>query len=64
MKYEVTFSMCHCETVEIELDVEDIKEKSKDEIEALVENLAWDKIRKECGEYDAEEIIEMEEIED
>lgn len=64
MKYEVCFSMCHCETTEIELDEEDIKGKSEGEIKALVESLAWKQIRQECTEYDAEEIIETRKVED
>ena len=56
--------MCHCETVEIELDDEDLKNKEEGEIEALVQDLAWDKIRYECPSYDAEDIIEMNLIED
>lgn len=64
MDYEVTFSMCHCETVKIELDAEDIEGKSESEIKALVESLAWDEIRRECTGYEAEEIIEISLIED
>lgn len=62
MKYEVCFSMCHCETVEIELDAEDIEGKEEGEIEALVESLAWRQIRYECTEYEAEDIIEMRKV--
>ena len=62
MKYEVCFAMCHCEYTEVELDEEDIKEKSEGEIESLVESLAWRQIRQDCTEYDAEEIIEIRRI--
>jgi hypothetical protein len=64
MRYRVTFSMCHCEITEVELDEEDIEGKSEGEIEALVEGLARRQIRQECTEYDAEDMIEMEEMED
>ena len=64
MDYEVTFSMCHCETVKIELDAEDVEGKSEGEIEALVESLAWKEIRRSCTEYDAEDIIEISLIEE
>lgn len=64
MKYEVCFAMCHSETVEIELEAEDVEGKEEGEIEALVESLAWKQIRRECTEYDAEDIIEMNLIED
>lgn len=58
-KFEVCFSMCHCEYTEIELDEEDIERKTEEEIECLVENLAWEQIRRECREYEPEEIIEI-----
>ena len=59
MKYEVNFAMCHSETTIVELEEEDIIDKTKDEIEALVEEIAWQQIRQECTEYDAEEVIEI-----
>lgn len=62
MKYEVNFAMCHCEITEVELDEEDIQGKTEDEIEALVEEIAWQQIRQECTEYDAEEVIEITKI--
>lgn len=64
MKYEVCFSMSHCEYIKIELDEEDIEGKTEGEIEALVESLAWDKIRRDVTEWEAEELIEIERIED
>lgn len=64
MKYEVCFSMCHCETVEIELEAEDIEGKEEGEIEELVESLAWRQIQLDCPSYDAEDIIEINLIED
>ena len=64
MKYEVIFSMCHCETTEVELDEEDVEGKSEGEIEALVESLAWSQIRREHRDYEPDEIIEMERIDD
>ncbi len=64
MKYRVVFSMCHCETTEVELDEEDIEGKSEGEIEALVESLARRQIRQEVTEWEAEDMIEMEEMED
>lgn len=63
MKYEVCFAMCHSETVEIELEAEDVEGKGEGEIEALVESLAWRKIRCECTEWEADEIIETNLIE-
>ena len=63
-RYEVCFSMCHCETTTVELDEEDIEEKSEEEIKALVENVAWEQIQQEVTEWDPEEIIEIEELEE
>jgi hypothetical protein len=59
MKYKVTFAMNYCETTEIELDREDIQGKTEGEIEALVEELAWEQIQK-YSSYDAEKIIQIE----
>ena len=64
MKYEVCFSMCHCETTKVELDEEDIEGKSEGEIEALVESLARRQIRQEVTEWEAEDMIEMRKMED
>lgn len=58
-KYEVCFSMCHCEYTTVELDEEDIEGKTEGEIEALVEDVAWRQIRRECTGYEPEEIIEI-----
>lgn len=63
-KYEVCFAMCHSEYTNVELDEEDIKGKTEDEIEALIESLAWRQIRQECTEYEAEEIIEIRRVKD
>lgn len=63
-KYEVCFAMCHCESTIVELDEEDIEEKTEGEIEALVESLAWRQIRQECTSYDAKEIVEIEELDE
>lgn len=63
-RYEVCFSMCHCETTSVELDEEDIEGKSEKEIEALVEDMAWEQIKREVTDYDPEEIIEIEELEE
>lgn len=59
--FTVTFSMCHCEQTEVELLPEDLEGKTEEEIETLVENLAWKQIRKECTGYDPEDLIEIEE---
>ena len=59
--FTVTFSMCHCEQTEVELLQEDLEGKTEEEIETLVENLAWKQIREECTEYDPEDLIEIEE---
>lgn len=56
--------MCHCESTIVELDEEDIEGKTEGEIEALVESLAWRQIGQECTSYDAEEIVDMTEIEE
>ena len=63
-RYEVCFSMCHCESTNVELDEEDIEGKSEKEIEVLVEDMAWEKIRREVTDWDPEEIIEIEELEE
>lgn len=59
--FTVTFSMCHCEQTEVELSQEDLEDKTEEEIETLVENLAWKQIRKECTDYDPDDLIEIEE---
>ena len=59
--FTVTFSMCHCEQTEVELSQEDLEGKTEEEIETLVENLAWKQIRKECTDYDPDDLIEIEE---
>lgn len=64
MKYKVTFTMCHCETTEVELDEEDIEGKSEGEIEALVESLARRQMRQEVTEWEAEDMLEMEKVEE
>lgn len=63
-RYEVCFSMCHCESTIVELDEEDIEEKTEGEIEALVEDLAWVQIRREVTECEPEEIIEIAELDE
>ena len=63
MEYEVVFSMCHCESTMVRLDEEDIEGKSEEEIEALVESLARKQIRQEVTEWEAEEMIEIIEME-
>lgn len=59
--FTVTFSMCHCEQTEVELLQEDLEGKTEEEIKTLVENLAWKQIMQECTEYEAEDLIEIEE---
>ena len=59
--FTVTFSMCHCEQTEVELSPEDLEGKTEEEIKTLVENLAWKQIMQECTEYEAEDLIEIEE---
>ena len=63
-KFEVWFSMCHSECTEVELDEEDIADKTEGEIECLVEDIACRQIRRECIGYDPDEIISIEEIEE
>lgn len=62
MEYEVCFSMCHCETVKVELEPDEVEGLSTAEIKELIEQKAWEAIRIECTEYDAEDIIEVNEI--
>ena len=63
MKYEVTFAMCHCETVIVELEPEDIDEDtSEDEICALVEEKGRKLATSESG-FEVDEMIELYEIE-
>lgn len=61
-RYEVCFAMCHCETTVVELEEEDIADKAVDEIGAMVEEIAWRQIRQECTGYDADEVIEIAEV--
>lgn len=63
MEYEVKFAMCHCETTIVELDEEDIKDKTEKEIKDLIEEIAWQQIKQECTEYEPDEVIEIEEAE-
>ena len=63
-RYEVCFSMCHCEYTNVELDEEDIEGKTESEIEALVEDLAWEQIRREVTDWDPEEIVEIEALDE
>lgn len=62
MEYEVIFSMCHCETVKVELEPDEVEGLSTEEIKELIEQKAWETIRIECTEYEAEDIIEVNEI--
>ena len=55
------FSMCHCETVEIELEEYMIEGLSEEEILDLAEKELWKAIRRECRDFEAEDLIEMEE---
>ena len=64
MKYEVCFAMCHYEYTNVKLNEKDVKNKTEDEIKALVRKKAWHQIKQECAEYDAEEIIEIKKLED
>lgn len=63
-KFEVGFAMCHCEYTSVELDEEDIKDKTEGEIESLIEEIAWRQIQQECPAYIPEEIIEIIKVED
>lgn len=61
--YNATFSMCHCETVKIDLkdwyDTKELDNMTEEELNEKAEEMAWDIIKKECL-YDAEDLIEME----
>lgn len=61
MKYEVTFAMCHCETTIVELELEDIKGLSEEEIYALVEEKGRTIVTHESG-FDVDEMVELYEI--
>ena len=61
MKYEVTFAMCHCETAMVELEPEDIKGLSEEEIYALVEEEGGKIVTHESG-FDVDEMVELYEI--
>jgi len=55
------FSMCHCEYVEITLESDDIADLTEEEVVQLAEEELWEAIRRECKEFEAEDLIEMEE---
>ena len=63
MKYEVTFAMCHCETVVVELDEEDVQGLSDDEIVELAEQEARDTIKRE-SEFDVDDLVDLCKIEE
>lgn len=58
-KYEICFAMNHAEYVDIELDEDEVKGKTESEIEAIVRKLAWNAIRQECTEWEADDLIEI-----
>lgn len=55
------FSMCHCEYVEITLESEEMIGLTEEKIFQLAERKLWKQIRQECTDFDAEDLIEMEE---
>lgn len=62
MKYEVSIAMCHTEFTIVELEEEDIKDKTEDEIEDFIHWQAMQQIRRECPGYEPETVIEITEI--
>ena len=61
MKFEVTFTMCHCETAVVELEPEDIEGLSENEIYALVEEQGRKIVTTDSG-YDVDEMVELFEL--
>ena len=61
--YKATFSMCHCEIVEVDLkdwyDTEELDNMTEEELEDKAQEMAWHTIRTDC-EFEAEDLIEME----
>lgn len=55
------FSMCHCEHVEITLESDEIADLTEEEVLQLAEEELWRAIRQKCTEFEAEDLIEMEE---
>lgn len=64
MKYEVTFSMCHCESTIVQLDKEDVQNLSDIEIKNLIEEIARIQIERECPMSSIEKMIETQVIEE
>ena len=62
--YKAIFSMCHCETVEVDLkdwyDTEELDNMTEEELRDKAEEVAWNVIRTDCTEFEAEDLIEME----
>lgn len=61
--YKATFSMCHCETVEVDLkdwyDTEELDNMTEEELEDKAQEMAWHTIRTD-SEFEPEDLIEME----
>lgn len=55
------FSMCHCEYVEITLKEDEMADLTEEEVLQLAKEELWDAIRQECKDFEAEDLIEMEE---
>lgn len=62
--YRATFSMCHCETVEVDLkdlyDTEELDNMTETELKEKAEEMAWNTVRTDCTEWEPEDLIEME----
>ena len=60
--YKATFSMCHCETVEVDLkdwyDTEELDNMTEEELEDKAQEMAWHTARTDC-EFEPEDLIEM-----
>ena len=61
--YKATFSMCHCETVEVDLkdwyDTTELDNMTEEELEDKIRAMAWHHIC-DSSEFEPEELIEIE----
>lgn len=61
--YRATFSMCHCETVEVDLkdwyDTEELDNMTEEELDDKAQEMAWHAIIRD-SEFEPEDLIEME----
>ena len=61
--YKATFSMYHCETIEVDLkdwyDTVELDNMTEEELEDKAQEMAWHTIRTD-SEFEPEDLIEME----